>query len=363
MTEKADIQRLLEEGFCAAMVLLTPTEDQIRRLPNTYAESRVRVLPLAHPDGRKLMYYMKDPAAIAFAEELVAERSSVIGYDLHAYCSGVGPDTILGRSLYLDDLISGLRGLLGWDVSISDYPHTFEISFTIKGDDQTSLTKRLDDVRRVALALSLRNGLGMVVDSWSPGTRYVGQPFSFKTGLQERHIQCPTLEQLSYVERIWRDEDALAAATALQAFYSQVSDDSRISFGWAAVEQLFDRRATHLLEPSELKYLVDAVGGLDSIPVAKRNRLVDVLRDPDLVSSEGRNARIARSISIMLREPLEEVYDRVKSLARERGLRVHALSGRATLSAEHAAFIEKVLWGAITRSIDGANPFSALRPE
>lgn len=358
MTETDEIRKLLEEGFRAAMVLREPTEDEIRRLPDVYAESEVRALPLTHPDGRKLMYYLRDSTAIEFAARLVEEQKTVIGYDLCVYCSGIGPDTIHGRKLHLDGVVEELRELLDWDLSVSDYPHTFEVSFKIEGDDQAALDDKLDEVRKVALALSLRNSLGFVVGSSSSGTRYQGQPFSLKMGLEERNVRSLTSAQLAYVEQVWADPDALAAAEALQALYGQVSDDSRITVGWAAIEHIFARPAEHLLDSTELKTLLDSVGSLDSIPVQKRDRLQKVLRSPDLVASEGRNERIARSISERTSETFEEVYDKVRSLAQERGRRVHARSDQARPLAQHVDFVEGVLWAIIEGCIDSPNPFS-----
>ena len=358
MTETDDIRKLLEEGFRPAMVLRKPTEDEIRRLPDLYAESEVRALSLMHPDGRKLMYYLRDSEAIKFAAGLVEEQNTVIGYDLCVYCSGIGPDTIHGRKLYLDSVVNELRELLDWDLSVPDYPYTFEVSFKIEGDDQAALDDNLDEVRKVALALSLRNGLGFVVGSSSPGTRYQGQPFSLKMGLVERNVRGLTPAQLAYVKQVCADPDALAAAEALQAPYCQVSDDSRITVGWAAIEHIFARPAEHLLDSTELESLLDVVGSLDSIQVEKRDRLQKVLRKPDLVASEGRNARIARSISERTGETFEEVYDKVRSLAQERGRRVHALSDQARPLAQHVDFVEGVLWAIIEGRIDGPNPFS-----
>jgi hypothetical protein len=311
-----------------------------------------------HPDGRKLMYYLRDSEAIDFAARLVEEQHTVIGYDLCVYCSGIGPDTIHGRKLYLDSVVNELRELLDWELSVSDYPHTFEVLFKIEGDDQAALDDNLDNVRKVALALSLRNCLGFVVGSSSPGTRYQGQPFSLKMGLAERNVRGLTPAQLAYVEQVWADPDALAAAEALQALHCQVSDDSRITVGWAAIEHIFARPAEHLLDSTELEALLDVVGSLDSIPVEKRNRLQEVLRSPNLVASERRNARIARSISERTGKTFEEVYDKVRSLAQERGRRVHALSDQARPLAQHVDFVKGVLWAVIEGCIDGANPFS-----
>lgn len=155
MTEIDDIRSLLAQGFRAAMILRKPTDDEIRRLPKIYVRSTIWALPLMHPDGRKLMYYLRDHATVDFARRLVEEQKTIIGYDLCVYCSGIGSDTILGRKLYLDDVVKNLQHLLKWDLATSEYPHTFEVFFKIEGNNQTVVDNNLEQVRKIALALSI----------------------------------------------------------------------------------------------------------------------------------------------------------------------------------------------------------------
>lgn len=358
MTEIDDIRRFLDQGFRAAMMLHEPTKDEIRRLPEVYSRSLVVALPLAHPDGRRVMYYLRDPAAIDLAKQLVAQQNEIIGYDLCIYSSAIGPDTILGHKLFFwDELVNNLRELLEWDVAVSEYPHTFEVSFKIEGDDQAAIADRLAQVRKVALALSLRNQLGFVVGGSSPGPKYQGQPFSLKAGLIERAVRGLSACQLAYIDNIWGNQDALDAAEALQQVYSQVSDDSRITVGWAAIEHIFASPARHLLTPEELESAINAVAQLEAIPTEKRDRLKQLLRNPDLVSEAGRNERLARNISERAGIAFGDVLDNVRSLAQERGRRVHRLPKNARPPAQLIAFVETVLWTVIEAAIDGANPF------
>lgn len=359
MSDIDEIQRLIKEGFLPAMVLRAPSEDEIRRhLPNIHTKSQFRALPFRHPDGRKLMYYMKDPAAIKFAEKLVAEQNVIIGYDLCVYCSGVGPDTIHGSTLHLNNVVNELRKAFGWDVSISDYPHTFEVSFKIKGDDRQVLEDKINEVRKVALLLSLQNHLGFVVSSISSGECYQGQPFSLKWGLQERNVLSFTSPQLAYVKRIWADQNAYRAATTLQDLYCQVTDNSKIAIAWAAIEEIFGCPAKNLLNSDELQCLLRAVEGLTGIPEIKRGLLKRRFSNPDTLFSESRNERIARSISDMTGKSFDDVLKKVKALANERGRRLHSLSSHSGLLAKHIAFAENTLWAKIEKSVEGANPFS-----
>jgi hypothetical protein len=355
MSELDDFKRYIAEGFQAAMVLRDSTEEELRRhqLPDAYFGVTVKILPLCHTDGRKLMYFLKEPDALAFAQSLVERQREVIGYDMCVYCSAVGPDTIHGRIIYLDDLISDLRILKGWDITKSEYPHTIEISFKIEGNDNTEEDARLTDVRKLALALTLRNKLGFVVSAYSPGIRFRGQPFSVKMGIQEKYVNGIDKTDIANVERIWRDDEAFTAVSALQTIYSQVTDDSRITVAWAAIEQLFTTKPEHLLNKSELSSVINAVTGLSCLSEQKSKRLLDWLKDANFLAKENRNARIAHNVSVLLGQEYEKTYLAVHELTNARGKRVHKLSGQRVSLTEHIKFAEQILWAFIDTRLVG----------
>ncbi|HEX9658182.1 MAG TPA: hypothetical protein VGB89_14855, partial [Bacteroidota bacterium] len=82
MTEKEYLEQYIAEGFRAAMVLRDPLPEELRDAPHPLSGITVKELPLAHPDGRELMYYLTDPIAIKFAESLVQKERTTIGYRL-----------------------------------------------------------------------------------------------------------------------------------------------------------------------------------------------------------------------------------------------------------------------------------------
>ena len=347
MNERTRLEELIAAGFQAGMFLRDLASDELRGAPEVYAGLTVKGLPLTHPDGRKIMFGLTDPEAIAFAESLVKEANTIIGYKLVVYCSGVGPDTIHGHELHLENPVADMQNLLGWDVTTSSFPHTFQVTFNIEGDDRQAVQDKQDHVRRVALALTLRNKHGFVVAESSPGERFKGQPFASTWGIVQRMVQGADNRQLEYVDQICQDEEALEAATALQGLYSQVTDTDKITMGWAAIEHIFGTRAQHLLTRTELAAVTAAIDQLNCVSEDKRTQLKDRIRNPDLISREGRNARIARRVSELLNADYEDIYDKVRSLTRERGRRVHSLADRAAPLKSHVEFVESVLWAII----------------
>jgi hypothetical protein len=357
MSEIDDIRSLLEQGFRAFMILREPTQKEIARLPGEYAPSIVRALPMWHPDGRKMMYYIKDPDAIAFAQQLVGSLWKIVGREVVVYVCGIGNSTVHGMTLELRAVAKNLQTLLNWQSRTSEYPNTIEINFRIEGDDVATMESRLDDVRRVALALSLRNRHGFAIGSVSSGVMYLGQQSPIKCGIPVGIAKGLGQSHLTYLDNILQDEDRAEAALALQTIYSQVTDDARLTVGWAAIEHIFSSPADHLLTSAELTEILTAVNDLLHIPSPKRERILELLRNPDLISAVGRNERMARSISERTGEEFNSVYRKVKSLASERGRRVHTLLPQERRLREHVAFVEEALWRVAESGLDGPNVF------
>ena len=357
MSETDDIKKYLEQGFQPLMVLRVLSADELKKLPNHLNDTKTRALPLHHPDGRRMMYYMQSQEAISFSEELVEKQKEVIGYNLIIYCSGIGPDTINGRKINLEFVIDAIKDIYNWEALPSDYPNTFKLKKQIEGDDQEMLDLFIERANYIALGLSLLNRHGFIVGSTSHGTRYKGQPFSVNVGIPERNINPITKSHITYIEKILENNPTLIAARALQEIYRQVTNDSRITVGWAAIEDIFSSKPDHLLTDEEFDQVLNAIDQLDDIPEKKRERLVNIIKNPNLISNISRNQRISKSISEMTSLDFEYVFKSVKKLSKERARQVHSLSNEIDSVIVHINFIEDVLWEVIESHIATPNPF------
>jgi hypothetical protein len=357
VSEKDQLLKHFAEGFEPAMVLRKVGEDEIRQvaLPAGISTSKNRALPLAHKDGRKMMYYAIHPETIEFAQQLVDDRRQVTGYNVSVCCSVGGPDTINGALVSFDNVIADIQAILGWKVAKTDRQHTIEISFSIEGNDRTGLQRNLDQINALTLAISLKNRLGFVISQVNEGATYKGQPFSYKIGQQVK-LGCRVFpSDLAAVERISEDADLLRAALALQAIYSAVTDDARLTLAWSAVEDIFGSGPEHMLEKGQLRAVIKALDSVDSLDAATRHKLVNKLSDAGLMAKESRNSRIARNISALLHKDSSEVYEQIKALTRARGKRVHSLSSGELLT-DYILFAEQVLWAYIDSRMPGTAP-------
>jgi len=345
MSEVDSLRRYLAEGFRPEMILRTVDEEELRRvgLPAAYYGADVRALPLTHADGRRYMLYIKEPDTVEMAQDLVRDSRTIIGYTLYIYCSVIGPDTIEGSDVDLGQVIANLREILDWKVSQSAHPHTFEIVFEIEGDDLLKVQTALNQAQDVCLALSLRNKLGFVVVPGTPSAKYKGQPFSLQIGLPVKMGCRIDPDDLAQVAGISANEAALKAARALQALYSGITDDIRVTVAWSAMEDLFGSRPEHLLNATELSAVRDAIDSVKCLDADKREALKLKLGKSDLISKESRNERIASEISALLGRDRTEVLKQIRGLTEARAKCVHSLRSRGGRITEHVAFVESVL--------------------
>lgn len=345
MDELQELKKLLEEGFKPAMVLLevSDAEADRRGLPMPYHCGAARALPLAHTDGRKLMFCMINCRTIEYCEGLVRDMWQITGYNLCVRCAATGLGVALDQKAYLTDFVRAVKEDLGWDARETDYPNVFEVHFEIKGDDLKAVQNRVEAVERLALAASLQNRIGFVVVRSSPGEKYKGRPFAFGLGWSERHTDAPTADERARVDTLWQDHESRQAAIALQSIYSQVTEHALLIAAWAALEDLFPSKPEHLLDETELQNLAKAIDAIPSLSPDRKAKAAEALRDPNRMARQTRNERMAAAIAALLKQDVGVVLTEVKRLADARAKSAHSLETSTEDTADHVKFVERVL--------------------
>ena len=351
-----ELQRYLDDGFVPGMAILDPRNAKQLDfwcsgiLPDLTA---VTAIPLRHSDNRKMILFLHDYESANMAERLVAKQKEVIGYNVCIYLSAIGPEAIKGKVVCLDSIAESVRTLLHWPVKLSSYSNTLEITIAID-NNRVAVDQAIEQVKQLALVLTIKNkDCGFVAEDFSLGEMYRGQPFSIKCGLQEMLAKGVNNDEWAQTQEVWRNEDARAAAEALQAIYLQVSDKTRLMAAWAAIEEFFDSNSKpeHLLSADELKELIKAVANTGEISEDNRNRLVGKLKDANWLNREDRNSRVARNITDALGGDRVKVYEQVKSLSQARAKSVHKLSQSREPVNERLAFVRSVLLEYISQKL------------
>jgi hypothetical protein len=301
------------------------------------------------------MFYMADQDTIRFANDLVADASSVIGYSLCVYLSAIGENTIHGRTVHLGIVAQCLRDLKGWRVVESQYQNVLEIRFEIEGDDQEKLQQCIDEVEKVAISLSLANQLGFAVACYSPGPKYRGQPFAITAGIEERLAKAISATDIEQSEQLASDERCRMAAHALQTIYSQVTPGARLIKGFAALEKVLqddiDSGLEHILDGNEIEAVINAVNEIFPKPTdkAKRDKLDNVIRDKGRLAKKNRNQRMADVIARILEEDEGNIFALIQEISKIRGKHAHEICASVDAVDDKIKLIERVLWAHIHR--------------
>lgn len=265
MTEKEKLINFLEKGYQPHMMVREISKEEAqKKLPEPYLEKKVFALPLVHKRKENLMYYFTEEETLKYAKELVEDAKAVIGYHLCVYCGVTSSESIQGREVHFGSVIKSLRRIKGWEVKESEYANVFELHFEIEGDNRELLMKYVDEVRKIALILSIKNKMGFTVSDYSRGTKHKAQPFVRSVGSQEGNLKGIQEQDLQNLSKLYNDEKCLEAASALRLIYSQINDTSKIVVAWATIEEIFETKPQHLLNKGELKAIVK---GLDELEI------------------------------------------------------------------------------------------------
>jgi hypothetical protein len=344
MSEVDVLQSLLNRGYRPSMHLERLNAAEVRELlPQQFWDKEVKALTMRSPDGAVGSFLYTTPEADEIVRRLVEEQSAVTGYFLCVYCCAVGTDATAGRQVELKGLIGDLHALTNWDIRESKYPNVFEVHSYAASNDKSALEERVNEVERVCLALSLKNGLGFQISTSSHPT-FVGQACSIVAGLVVRlpeTVSTVNLEALAHVES---DERRLSAALALRDVYSQVTTRTQLIVAWAAVEDLFRSSATHVLGADGLLELSQIIEGVLGAPEGNpaSERIIKVLQNADLVPAKSRNERLAERIAPVLGADEKAVYADLRQASAARGKVAHSAASDADLR-EPIAFLIRVL--------------------
>ncbi len=343
MTEVEKLKQLVAEGYEPHMIIRELSDVEVRsKLPEKFWGAKVYSIPLAHRNKSNMQFCFTEKNTHAYALELVEEARKIIGYDLCVYCSVTSIKAIEGREVEFKSVIESLKELKGWDVRESEYTNVFEVHFKIEGDDREKLNECVENVRRIAVILSIANKMGFSVSHYSTGPRYKAQPFSFKVGLWHSDLKGIDVKDIQVLSSLYKNEKCLYAAKGLQDMYSQTNNSSRITIGWAVLETIFDSRPVHLLEKVEKDQLFEVLDQVDLVE-KKIAVLKEKIRNTNIMAKESRNERMAKEIASFLNKDYQMTLGNIKKLARERGNHAHVRSEKQKEIDGFITYIEDIL--------------------
>jgi len=97
---------------------------------------------------------------------------------------------------------------------------------------------------------------------------------------------------------------------------------------WSAVEEVFKIEPERLLTYDEIKNIIEAAEGIESLKKDKTRlkRFKDAIQNPNRLPLKSRNEGIAENISCVTDISEDEVYSKIRKATSLRGKHVHKLS-------------------------------------
>ncbi len=331
------------------MILREISQGEVKdKLPDFYWDKKVFALPLIKfSEDKKLMFYMIEEETINYANSLVEDAKTVIGYSPVAYCTVTSTESSKGQNILFDELIASLGVMSEWDIKKSEYPNTLEIRTNIKSGSQDILETYIKEIEIVSMLVSIKNKKGFQMSAFSQGEYTKGQPFGITWGLQQHSLKGITKEELSRFKEILTNDLCREAITSLQLIYSQISDSSKLTLCWATIEHIFDTKPTHILKKDQINEVLALIENTN-LDNNKINKIKEIIKNPNLLSEKNRNVRISENISQTLGFDQQQIYEDIRNMTKTRGKMVHALGNETDIS-NHLKFFEKILSSYISK--------------
>ena len=325
---KKRLSQLLSEGWKIHMrgvidIKDAPMpEDMIAKIMETTNNTATHILFLSqHVGGTDKIYAITEEGELKLARDEAEAGKRIIGYDPRITC---GAKSLYGE-MRVGTLAENIGMLTGWEVQIQEGEKEFDVFFHLEGDSKQQGYAWIEELEDVLIALSVKNRIGMEIKHIAWGQRYAAQhPFGFWTGPGE-----PILRKIDHddIQRVrgLRKKGNYELLSKLAEFYGQVTEESKIIFGFSLLEDFFDEKPEHILDKAEIDSILKKAAEIDSIAGSKekKGKLSHVLSDPSLMSKKTKNDRIAARISELMGITIDSAKKRIRKLSKLRGVAAH----------------------------------------
>lgn len=348
MTEKEKLETLILQGYKPHMVILRRTyATAVDDLPVEWKDKDIYFIPLNHPSKKNIKFYFVDHDTYEYAKKLVDDAKTVIGHHLIVSCGVNKPND---NTYDYSQIIESLRKTKDWDVRVSGHPNIFEIHFDLEVSKRDEEDGVLKDINTVLTLLSLKHKIGFYISFHSVADKYKAQPFALNVSGWVNNLEGFDNFELQKLTKLIEIDDCREAILAIKDIHSQINSISKITVGWATIEDLFNSKPEHILNKTELKSTFDKIKELN-FEKTKEDKTIEILKNPNLLAIKSRNERIAENICSLTDNSYEDVYDKVKNLASARGKLVHTRESNQEIE-NHLKFIFNVLGSYINSKTD-----------
>ncbi|MDY6994087.1 MAG: hypothetical protein SVR94_15995, partial [Pseudomonadota bacterium] len=236
---------------------------------------------------------------------------------------------------------NSISQLKGWETKDSKHGNIFEIHHDVNKNGQSEIDSILEEIREILLLFSLKHKIGYYISSHGISYKRKGQPYLLNIGSVVKNLKGIDKSELQNLKKLISSDECREAIHAIRDIHSQINDISKITVGWTTIEDLFNKRSEHILDTKELECICGKIEELN-FSKTKVDKIIGILKNPNLLAIKSRNERIAENISDLTGESYKVVDRKVKDLAEARGKLVHNRDVNSNIE-EHLKFILNTL--------------------
>lgn len=292
--------------------------------------------------NKRIEIITADKKAINKAMEYKSYLNQPIGISIHATCVAMGSGSSDMRISHIDRLIPSLNEVFGWKFKLIDRTGSFNADIKIDSTSRIKADQALDKLQRFLDALAITKNVGFHIQHYSvtPIPRHTG-PHWGGWGPTEHMIPPLNDQEVENIINIISSNDkVIYAVRGLNQAYIENLLPSRVARLWATVEHVLDSKPTQMLKKSERKAIIQTIKKMEILEDSKIKKINEVISN---LYTESRNERIAKNISILLKIPFEEAYDKIRKASKDRGKNVHEIRDDWELLKESEKFLQEVL--------------------
>lgn len=290
--------------------------------------------------NEKMIFPICNQPDLELAQKEAKEQKKIIGYKVRVGCVA----TVSDAQVDTTQVAKSIGDLMKCEVQSPDEQEHFYVFFDIEGDNKEIGTSKILELKELLIAASIKNKTGYFIKNIGWGPLYKGQPFAIWPG-RITAIQQPICSKDIDIVQQFKDNNKDEILSLLCQFYGQVSVSSKVIYGFSLLEELYAGNPKHILTKSEKKEVVSVIGGIQFSceHEKKQEKIKDILLNPNIMSKENRNERIAQNISPILGMPIDEAIDRIKAISKLRAASAHPTE-KTSIKEDNSEFKEAFLY-------------------
>ena len=342
-----ELRGLFKEGY---LVIGPPrTVDQITEISRKVFDIRLSsdiiksigktnryLIILRNPEQDKQIEILTDNADLFnIARDRLEYQREPVGTFIRAECKSLDPES----KHNIEQFIRGLNGYSGWEISLGDTYDSFVVISRIESIEKQEIEKVIERIRIFLDALSLIGETGFYIQHYSATEQPRMHP-AVSFGMPEHLLKPIEQDAVKKAEALLKSKNEISIIVrGLNLARLDYCYPSRLDRLWATTEAVFSTEPESLLSSEEIETIRECAKQILSLRKdGKRLQEFDnALSNPNRLAKEGRNERIARKISELLKTNYDKTYQMIKKCSVIRGKHGHQIQGDWGGSIDEAA--------------------------